>query len=251
MSKLLIDDRPLQVLPSLAEKIGLNEAVLTQQIHYWLQKKENLRDGKYWVFGTYKYWQEQFPFWSNITIRRTFTSLENTKILITGNYNKKGYDNTKWYTVNYEQLRKIEEGMSKPLDQIEQATCSNRASGPDQIEQTNTLDISKTSSKISKKDIVVEVINHLNTSAGTHFKSSTKKTKTLIHARLVEGFSKEDFMQVIDKKCKQWKKDKNMNRYLRPETLFGTKFEGYLNEKETDNHGPSGGFATNNPNFNW
>ncbi|WP_028982866.1 conserved phage C-terminal domain-containing protein [Sporolactobacillus terrae] len=242
MSKLLIDDRPLQVLPSLAEKIGLNEAVLTQQIHYWLQKKENLRDGRYWVYGSYPYWEKQFPFWSRITIKRTFTSLENANILITANYNKAGFDKTKWYTINYDQLKSIEEGMSQRWDQIDPTIGSNRSHGMDQIEQTNTLDISKTSSEISKKDIVVEVINHLNASAGTHYKSTTKKTKTLIHARLAEGFKQEDFMQVIDKKCKQWKKDKKMNRYLRPETLFGTKFEGYLNERGTTDE-PNHGFT--------
>ena len=62
------------------------------------------------------------------------------------------------------------------------------------------------------------------------FKSTSKKTKTLIHARVNEGFTLENFKSVIDIKTSQWKNDKAMCKYLRPETLFGTKFEGYLNE---------------------
>ena len=75
-----------------------------------------------------------------------------------------------------------------------------------------------------------EIISYLNEKAGTNYRATTKKTKSLIHARLEEGFTLEDFKTVIDKKCAEWKDDKDFAQYLRPETLFGTKFEGYLNE---------------------
>ena len=52
----------------------------------------------------------------------------------------------------------------------------------------------------------------------------------MIEARFNEGFSVEDFKKVIDVKTQEWK-DSNMEKYLRPETLFGNKFEGYLNQK--------------------
>lgn len=105
--KLLISESPLQVIPSLAVAIGLNEAIVLQQMHYWLVNKANsndqrsYHDGTYWVFNTYEEWQEQFPFWSARTIRRTITSLQDQGLLIIGNYNKMAIDNTKWYTVNY------------------------------------------------------------------------------------------------------------------------------------------------------
>lgn len=84
--------------------------------------------------------------------------------------------------------------------------------------------------KISK-DKCIYIIDYLNEKAGTHFKSNTAKTKSLINARLKEGFSVEDFKTVIDKKVEEWKNDVQMSKYIRPETLFGTKFEGYLNVK--------------------
>ena len=76
------------------------------------------------------------------------------------------------------------------------------------------------------------IVDYLNKKAGKNFRSNIKKTKTLIHARLEEGFTQDDFVAVIDKKCEEWL-GTDMEKYLRPETLFGTKFEGYLNAKVT------------------
>ena len=78
---------------------------------------------------------------------------------------------------------------------------------------------------------VKEIVQYLNLKTGSHFKTSTPKTKTLINARLKEGFTVDDFKVVIDKKFVEWGSDSKMAQYLRPETLFGTKFEGYLNQK--------------------
>lgn len=74
------------------------------------------------------------------------------------------------------------------------------------------------------------IIDYLNKKADTRFKASSKKTKSLIHARIKDGFNVEDFYTVIDKKCEEWM-DTEFEKFLRPETLFGTKFEGYLNQK--------------------
>ena len=81
------------------------------------------------------------------------------------------------------------------------------------------------------KESIEEIINYLNNKIDTHYKTTTPKTKQLITARLNEGFTVEDFIKVIDNKYSTWFKDKKMCTYLRPETLFGTKFENYLNEK--------------------
>ncbi|HDZ3365409.1 TPA: replication protein, partial [Staphylococcus aureus] len=104
MNKLLIDDYPIQVLPKLAELIGLNEAIVLQQIHYWLNNSKHKYDGKTWIFNSYPKWIEQFPFWSESTIKRTITSLEKQNLLYVGNYNKAGFDRTKWYSINYFEL---------------------------------------------------------------------------------------------------------------------------------------------------
>lgn len=76
-----------------------------------------------------------------------------------------------------------------------------------------------------------EIISYLNEKTGKTFKFSSKSNQSLINARFNEGFSLEDFKQVINKKVADWGNSDKMNQYLRPRTLFGTKFEDYLNEK--------------------
>lgn len=91
-----------------------------------------------------------------------------------------------------------------------------------------------------------EVVDYLNEKTGSKYRSSGTKTKNSIKARFNEGFSLDDFRTVIDVKSKQWLTDQKMKQYLRPETLFGTKFESYLNENEVTSK-PSmknGGYGT-------
>lgn len=73
------------------------------------------------------------------------------------------------------------------------------------------------------------IIDYLNNKCKKNFRYEITKTKTLIQSRLNEGFTVDDFKKVIDIKYDQWFNDEKMNQYLRPETLFGTKFESYLN----------------------
>lgn len=80
-------------------------------------------------------------------------------------------------------------------------------------------------------DPTEEVIGHLNQRAGTNYKASTANTRKLVKARLKEGFTVDEFKTVIDKKCADWLNNRDMAQYLRPETLFGPKFESYLNAK--------------------
>ena len=103
------------------------------------------------------------------------------------------------------------------------------------LQQSNNDDITKNNKgKESKgKDISItlltEIIGLLNTKADTTFKPTTESTRKHIHARLAEGYTIEDFKKVITHKCNEWKNDPKYCVYLRPETLFGTKFESYLN----------------------
>ncbi|PEL97667.1 hypothetical protein CN604_18545 [Bacillus wiedmannii] len=107
MSNLLIHEPPLMVLPSLAKEIGLNEAIVLQQIHYWQQMSRHFHDDKRWIYNSFPKWNEQFPFWSERTLKRIFKSLEDRKLLFVGNYNKLAIDRTKWYSINYEVLNGI------------------------------------------------------------------------------------------------------------------------------------------------
>ena len=84
-------------------------------------------------------------------------------------------------------------------------------------------------------ELVKSVVEYLNEKVGTNYKHTSRKTQELIRARVNDGnFTLEDFKTVIDNQVKEWKNDNKMAKYLRPETLFGTKFEGYLNKPKTD-----------------
>lgn len=109
-SSLLINEPPLLVLPSLAKAIGLNDAIITQQLHYWLEnpKAGVERDGFKWVFNTYDEWQENFPFWSTSTIKRTFLELEEKGVVISAQMDAKSRDMRKYYRLNYEKLAEFE-----------------------------------------------------------------------------------------------------------------------------------------------
>lgn len=80
-------------------------------------------------------------------------------------------------------------------------------------------------------DPTEDIVDHLNQRAGTHYKATTPSTRKLIKARLKEGFTVSEIKLVIDKKCADWLRNPTMAEYLRPETLFGNKFESYLNAK--------------------
>lgn len=80
----------------------------------------------------------------------------------------------------------------------------------------------------SNKDIVGKVISYLNLKTAQSYRPTSKSTQRHINARIQEGFALEDFMAVIDAQNQEWGKDAKMRRYLRPETLFGSKFESYL-----------------------
>lgn len=97
------------------------------------------------------------------------------------------------------------------------------------------IDIEKEKEKEQKKidytSIIHEVVDYLNQKAGTRYRYTSKSTVPHIKARVNEGFTIDDFKTVIDNKVASWIGNKDMEKYLRPETLFGTKFEGYLNER--------------------
>lgn len=86
---------------------------------------------------------------------------------------------------------------------------------------------------------VAEIVSYLNEKAGTKYRANTEATRRHIVARLNDGFSVDDFKEVIDKKCADWM-GTDYQKYLRPETLFGSKFESYLNEKKSSGGRESG-----------
>lgn len=96
-------------------------------------------------------------------------------------------------------------------------------------------------------DPTEEVVDHLNRRAGTRYKATTPNTRKLVKARLKEGFTVEDMELVIDKKCGEWLNNRDMAQYLRPETLFGAKFESYLNAKVTPQNNRNNSYNHQSP----
>ena len=131
-SKLIIDEPPLQVIPSLAVLIGLNEAIVLQQIHFRLRISKNERDGYRWVYNTQAEWQEQFPFWSLATVKRTLASLRDKGLIVTDAYNRSPFDRTTWYRIDYDKLRELSSSSEcaiaadadEPLQEVELPSSS-------------------------------------------------------------------------------------------------------------------------------
>ena len=117
-----------------------------------------------------------------------------------------------------------------------QKKLPSNVTGNDTVTGSNAIEEEEEEEEEIDINIYSSIINYLNSSAKTNFRQSNKKTKTLIKARINEGFTEEDFFRVIDNKVREWS-NTEMEKYLRPETLFGTKFEGYLNQKEGAGNG--------------
>lgn len=110
-SSILFNEKPLVINTDLAVLIGLNEALILQQIQYWItinkQNNRNYINGRYWVYQTYEDWCRQFPFWSRSTIARTLRALDETGLILKGNFNKMGFDKTVWYSIDYDRLEEL------------------------------------------------------------------------------------------------------------------------------------------------
>jgi len=102
---LLIHESPLLILPTLAQTIGLEEAILLQQLHFRLTHQGQERDGKRWYCQSYTNWAKQLPFWSESKIKRLFLKLEKEGFIqSTDKYNTFYVDRTKWYSIEYHAL---------------------------------------------------------------------------------------------------------------------------------------------------
>lgn len=136
-----------------------------------------------------------------------------------------------FYITNWEEYQNIE-GLEKIREQTRQRVANYRerkkignVTGNATVTQSNATDIDK------EIDIdIKDILSYLNEKTGKNFRATSKETKRVINARLKEGYSAEDFKRVIDIKVAKWGNDPKMRDFLRPQTLFGTKFESYLNE---------------------
>ena len=135
----------------------------------------------------------------------------------------KGKESTLKLTIKQQLFNNNTTNKTEQLQQVEDLGNNNLTTNQQQSNNTT---------KKKEKDnnnIYSLVIDYLNRKASTNYRSTTKNTQSFINARLIEGYVIEDFKKVIDSKSKEWL-NTDFEKYLRPATLFGTKFENYLNE---------------------
>lgn len=135
----------------------------------------------------------------------------------------KGKESTLKITIKQQLFNNNTTNKNEQLQRVEDLDNNNLTTNQQQSNNTT---------KKKEKDnnnIYSLVIDYLNRKASTNYRSTTKNTQGFINARLKEGYTVEDFKKVIDSKSKEWL-NTDFEKYLRPATLFGTKFENYLNE---------------------
>lgn len=185
--------------------------------------------------------------YSKDTINRLIDRFENVHKVIRFNKSTKEMLILRWYKYNWSKSEKTLTGVENVAKHIkceefreyvfEIVECirndaplpQNRYPIQASVSDADSVIVSITDKDNSNKDIYIEVISYLNMVLGTNYKYTTKKTQEHINARLRENYTVDDFKTVIDKKSKEWQ-GTNMEKFLRPETLFGTKFESYLNQ---------------------
>lgn len=259
---LLMPSRPIVINPDLAYSIGLNEAIALQQVNYWLKETTSglERDGVRWIYNTNEQWLEQFPFWSESTLKRTFTRLKNLGVLKVEQLNKSQRDMTNYYTINYEselldevKVTKsksskctIPSGQNEPMEEVKversngsKRTALIRSNCTDVLTENtteNTTDIKNPICPVASQpdgDVLItdqakQVLTHLNQVTSSRYQVSTTSLQN-IRARIGEGYTVEELSLVVDYCNAKWSEDLTMSAYLRPQTLFQpTKFPGYL-----------------------
>ncbi len=178
-SRLLIDEPPLLVLRSLAQAVGLNEAIILQQMHYrqTSERNKNHFDGRVWVRNTYEEWGKEFPFWTKNTIVRTFDKLYEQQLILTY-MEQVGFRNQKFYSVDYDVLNEVAglmvstAGVKAPLD-----IHANQASENSEIDLPKMGRSTYQNEKASKSSC--ETYTYKDQRGVATSQSRTKETETL------------------------------------------------------------------------
>lgn len=187
MSKLLIDDYPLMVLPQLAEQIGLNKAIVLQQIHYWINKNKPMPDGYTWVYNSIPEWKKQFPFWSEKTIANILRELRSEGFLVAESKSENHWDKTLFYRINHDAL---ESCIRKDLPDQSGKVCLNTIYTETNAETivVNTLIPKKQDSKFK---VTADRPNEISEELWIEFIDHRKSRRASITPRVIDAFKRE------------------------------------------------------------
>lgn len=171
---LLFMQSPLLVNPALAERIGLNEAIILQQVHYWVQRGNAgvEHENRIWIYNTHEEWVEQFPFWSKDQIKRIFLSLSKQGVLLVEQLRKSEHIRTNYYAVNYGhkslQANEINDQANPPLRESKSAP-SMGAKSPDRTVENRTFDGCKSAPSMGAKlHLLTETTTEITTETTTN-----------------------------------------------------------------------------------
>ncbi|MEK4386218.1 conserved phage C-terminal domain-containing protein [Solibacillus sp. FSL W7-1464] len=226
--KLLVNERHLFVSPNLAARIGVEEALFLQQLYYRIETQGVEKEGHKWYRQTYQGWSKQCFYWDKTKVKRLITKLERSEIIISSDkFNRFNTDRSKWYRIDDEKVNQLLETEIFTQEEL----LPEEPKLPEEKEEKPNTDSSNE---------IANIIDYLNEKAKKNFNGSSKTTIRLIKAILKEGYTAEDCRLVIDEQVRNWKNDPQMNKYLRPITLFRPgNFESYLNDAQTrqqENH---------------
>lgn len=251
MSLLLLKSRPLVVIPELAVRLGLNEAMLLQQIQYWLTETTSGvdYDGSRWIYNTVEEWKNQFPFFSESTIKRAFNNLKQQGVLRIEQINKSNHDRTNYYAINYDHhllteevnmtqsnennqshriaqndlidKRKMKRSNPPKCTVLNGSKCPSLTENTSEITSESTAETNLSCQVPTKPDDQAEkqVLDYFNQVTHSQYREG-KTTTGHIKARLAQGFTPEDLMLITDYLTAKWQHDPKMRDYLRPKTLF-------------------------------
>lgn len=194
---LLFKFRPLVINPELAERIGLNEAIVLQQLNYWITETEAgvEHDGRRWVYNTLEQWQKQFPFWSVDTIKRTLSSLQKHGIVAVEQLNKSKHDRTNFYTINHLASALFDEGNLHPSEEGN-LPPSSEAGCPDLLTE-NTTETTQESTQQSLSTLAKEIFDHWRWAMKSPRSKMDDKRKNLI-LKALKLYSADELKKAID-----------------------------------------------------
>lgn len=205
-------------------------AALLNQLIYWSDRTHR-KDG--YFYKSYKEWEDEI-YLSKYQVMRSIKKLKSMGIVETALKKANGAP-----TVHYKVDSKVTSQWIVKF--LNNGKSTNLTMDSKETQESLTEITTKTTTEITNNNILSgnptvsripykEIVDYLNKKTGKNFKHKTAKTRKFIEARWNQDFRLDDFKKVIDVKTDEWL-NTDSDKYLRPETLFGTKFEGYLNQK--------------------
>jgi len=242
-SHLLINEQALQVLPSLALALGLEEAIAIQQLHYWLNNTKNEgridEDGNKWVYNTYAQWKDDnFPFWSEDKVQRIFLSLEKQGVVITRQLDAHKRDMKKFYSIDYAALCAMDDAILRPSNtakvndvkmnqRLPETTNNDGAKGSD---QKPAFDMDKAS--VEWKIIAGEKIEQSDIDRNVLIQESQNSFESELHFMTLPWASTKDWEKFGKWVVSEYEKDSQVWRKYQTWRVGDGKYQGLMSNNK-------------------